>query len=95
MQPFLEMLNNGSVQPFSFLSLFYLSTIVRSYSRAQHNRTQQNSKSNDLSPEWNLRCERVSVIDDRVSVVAVPAVELHAAAAGQQHLENNDLVYFL
>ncbi len=37
-------------------------------------------------PEGDLGGEGVSVVDDGLAVVAVPAVKLHAAAAGQQDL---------
>ena len=38
--------------------------------------------------EADLGGEGVAVIDDRVAVVAVPAVQLHTSAAGQEDLKN-------
>ena len=38
--------------------------------------------------EADLRGERVTVVDDRCAVIAVPAVQLNAAAAGEQNLRS-------
>lgn len=38
-------------------------------------------------PERDFGRERVAVIDDGLSVVAVPTVQFHAAATGQEDLE--------
>lgn len=39
------------------------------------------------SPKWYLSGERVPVVDHWIAVVTVPAVQLHAAAPCQQHLQ--------
>ena len=41
----------------------------------------------DDVPEGDLGGEGVAVVDDGLAVVAVPAVELHATAAGEKDLE--------
>ena len=43
---------------------------------------------NEDLPEADLAGEGVAVVDDRVAVVAVPAVQLHTSAAGQEDLKN-------
>ena len=45
----------------------------------------------DHLPERDLGGQGVAVVDDGVAAVAVPAVQFHAAAAGQQNLKKYEI----
>ena len=37
--------------------------------------------------EYNLRCESVAVVDDRLTIIAIPAVQLNTSAANLERVD--------